>query len=89
MDKTTIRNFYIAYGHEVTAEEMQLINDMLLIWKKTETATGRNPAMMRKGIQFGMMLARGIDAGVITLRPVKKKRQAVSETAGAKTETAE
>lgn len=81
MDKYMVVDFNTAYGRELTAEEEQTVNDMLGVWGKLETSVSKNPALVRKGIVFGMGLAAGIQNGAIKLRkPRPKKVAKASET---------
>ena len=74
MDRTLFLDFNKAYGTEATAEEKQLVNDLLNLWGKLEPTAGRNPAFYRRGILFGMALQKGINAGEIKLRPVRRNK---------------
>ena len=76
MDRTLFLDFNKAYGTEATAEEKQLVNDLLNLWGKLEPTAGRNPAFYRRGILFGMALQKGIDSGEIKLRKVRASRKA-------------
>ena len=75
MDRTLFLQFNKAYATEATPEETQLVNDLLNVWGKLETTAAKNPAMYRRGILFGLALQKGIDAGEIVLKPVRKSRK--------------
>ena len=85
MNKTQVQNFNRAYSYDPTEKEAQLITDTLAVWAKLEPATAKNPALIRKGIIFGMGLAAALAAGEITLPQVKKKT-ARTNPKGEKTE---
>ncbi len=74
MDRTLFWDFNKAFAAEATAEEKQLVNDLLTVWGKLETGAGKNPAIYRRGILFGMALQKGINAGEIKLRPVRRNK---------------
>lgn len=76
MDRTLFLQFNRAYSTEATPEEKQLANDLLTVWGKLEATAGKNPAMYRRGILFGMALQKGIASGDIVLKPVRKNRKA-------------
>lgn len=80
MNKNTVMNFNRAFSYEPTAAESQLVNELLAVWGKLEPAAAKNPALLRKGVVFGMGLAAALAAGKITLPPVKEK------TAGKRTQ---
>lgn len=73
MNKNTVINFNRAYSYSPTAEEKQLITELLSVWGKLEPSVGKTPATIRKGILFGMGLAAALAAGEIVLPPVKEK----------------
>lgn len=74
MNKNTVVSFNKAYSFEATEQEAQLVNEMLLVWGKLESSVGKTPAAIRKGILFGMGLARALAAGEIVAPPVRAKR---------------
>lgn len=80
MNKTQVQNFNQAYSYEPAEQEAQLINDTLAVWARLEPVAAKNPALLRKGVVFGMGLAAALAAGKITLPPVKEK------TAGKRTQ---
>lgn len=80
MDKRTVIAFNKAYATEPTERELQFVNDLLTVWGKLEPGAGKNPAIYRKGILFGMAVQKGIDAGVIPLPEAKPKRKAKTVT---------
>ena len=57
MNKKTVKMFYEAYGYEPTESEQTTIKDMMGIWAKMEKSVAKNPAILRKGIVFGLGLA--------------------------------
>ena len=73
MDRRNVIEFNAAYGYEPTPEERQLIENLLAVWGKLEKAAAKNPALIRKGILFGMGLQSALATGKIILRPVKEK----------------
>lgn len=73
MNKTQVQNFNKAFTFEPTEQEAQLITDTLAVWAKLEPSTAKTPALIRKGVVFGMGLAAALAAGEIALPPVKKK----------------
>ncbi len=75
MDRKLFIDFNKAYSVEPTAEERQLVNDMLTVWGKLDTTATKHPAMYRQGILFGMALQRAITAGDICLKPVRRNRK--------------
>lgn len=80
MTKTQIKNFNLAYSYEPTDKEAQLITDVLAVWGKLEPSAAKSPALLRKGVVFGLGLAAALAAGKISLPEVKAK------TAGKKTQ---
>ncbi len=82
MERSLVIGFNTVYAIEATPEEKQLVNDLLTVWGKLEPTVGKNPALVRKGILFGLALQKEIKGGVIKLRPVrrKNKNQAKEET---------
>ena len=75
MDRSMVIDFNRAYSMEATPEERQLVTDLLTVWGKFEAAAGKNPALIRKGILYGMALQKLIAAGEIAIRPIRGKRQ--------------
>ncbi len=75
MDRTLFLDFNKAYAAEPTAEERQLVGDLLAVWGKLDTTAAKHPAMYRQGILFGMALQRAITAGEIVLKPVRRNRK--------------
>lgn len=75
MDRTLFLDFNRAYAAEPTAEERQLVGDLLAVWGKLEPTAAKHPAMYRQGILFGMALQRAITAGEIVLKPVRRSRK--------------
>lgn len=73
MNKKQVISFNQAYSYEPTEQEAQLVNDMLAVWGKLEPAAAKSPATIRKGIVFGLGLAKAVSRGEIVLPPVKKK----------------
>lgn len=67
--------FNEAYATEVTAEEKQLVSDVLAVWGKLDATAAKNPALLRRGIVFGIGLQKSLTAGKIVLRPIRPKRQ--------------
>ena len=63
MNKQAVRVFNEAYGYEPTEKEKATVKDMLAVWGKMEKSASRNPALLRKGIVFGMGLALALLAG--------------------------
>jgi hypothetical protein len=57
MNKEAVKVFYKAYGYEPTEQEKATVKDMLALWAKLEKSASRNPAILRKGIVFGLGLA--------------------------------
>ena len=74
MIKSQVLSFNAAYSYEPSPEENQLGGDMLAVWGKLEPAAAKNPALIRKGIIFGMGLAAALEAGEIVAPPVRAKR---------------
>ncbi len=79
MDKRTVLAFNQAYATEPTEQERQFVNDLLTVWGKLEPTAGRNPAMYRRAVLFGMALQKGIDAGEILLPAVRTKRKGTAK----------
>ena len=75
MDKKLFMAFNAAYTAEPTAEETQLVNDLLLVWGKFEPCAAKNPALIRRGVLFGMQLQKSIAAGSVVPLPVRAKRK--------------
>ena len=75
MDRKLVLNFNAAYAAEAAPEEKQLVNDLLVVWGKLEPAAGKNPALIRKGVLFGMSLQKEIANGNIKLWPVRKRNE--------------
>ncbi|GEM_PF-3389491 len=75
MDKGMVVAFNEAYATEVTAEEKQLVSDVLAVWGKLDATAAKNPALLRRGIVFGIGLQKSLTAGKIVLRPIRPKRQ--------------
>ena len=63
MNKEAVKVFYKAYGYEPTEQEKATVKDMLALWAKLEKSASRNPAILRKGIVFGLGLAFSLLAG--------------------------
>lgn len=63
MNKQAVKQFYEAYGYEPTESEKATVKDMLAVWAKMEKAAAKNPALLRKGIVFGLGLAFSLMAG--------------------------
>ena len=80
MDKRTVLAFNKAYATEPAERELHLVNDLLTVWGKLEPNAGKNPAIYRKGILFGMAVQKGIDAGEISFPEAKPKRKAKTVT---------
>lgn len=57
MNKEAVKVFYRAYGYEPTEQEKATVKDMLAVWAKLEKPASKNPALLRKGIVFGLGLA--------------------------------
>ena len=81
MDRRIVIDFNKAYSKEATPEEQQLVTDLLAVWGKFEAAAGKNPALFRKGILYGMALQKLIAAGEVSIRPLREKRQATKPEA--------
>jgi len=79
MDRKLVLAFNTAYTADATAEEKQLVNDMLQVWGKLEPAAAKNPSIFRKGILFGLSMQKAITAGQITIPPVRAKRPATKQ----------
>ncbi len=75
MERTLVISFNTVYAAEATPEEKQLVNDLLTVWGKLEPAAGKNPALIRKGVLFGMALQKAITSGNVKLRPIKGKNK--------------
>ncbi len=75
MDKGMVVAFNEAYATEVTAEEKQLVSDVLAVWGKLDATAAKNPALLRRGIVFGIGLQKSLTAGKIVLRPVRPSRK--------------
>ena len=80
MDKSTVIAFNTAYAAEPTEAEKQLVNDLLSVWGKLEPAAKKNPALLRRGVLFGMALQSHIAAGKIALPEVRAKRKEKTAT---------
>lgn len=80
MDKRTILAFNQAYATEPTEQERQFVESLITVWGKLEPGAGKNPAIYRKGILFGMAVQKGIDAGEISFPEAKPKRKAKTVT---------
>ena len=89
MDRRIVIDFNKAYGMEATPEERQLVTDLLTVWGKFETAAAKNPALIRKGILYGMALQKLIAAGEVSIRPLREKRQGTKPEAQAEKTTPE
>ena len=89
MDKTLVVDFYKVFAGVTTAEEIQLVNELLAVWGKLEKSPAKNPAMFRRGIVFGLSLQKAIAAGDIILRPVRLKKQKTSQKEMKSSEEAE
>ncbi len=76
MNKYLVAGFNAVYSAEATPEEKQLVNDMLTVWGKFDSAAAKNPAMFRKGILFGLAMQKAINARKILIPPVREKRKA-------------
>ena len=74
MDRRVVIDFNTAYSYEPTPEEKQLIADLLTVWGKLEASAGKNPALIRKGIVFGMGIKAAMANGDIIPRPVREKK---------------
>lgn len=74
MNRNTVTSFNLAYSYEPTGEVTQLIGDLLTVWGKLEPAAAKNPALIRKGIIFGLGLAEAIQKGEIKPEPLRAKR---------------
>lgn len=79
MDKRTVIAFNKAYATEPTERELQFVNDLLTVWGKLEPGAGRNPAIYRRAILFGIGLQKGIETGEITLPEARAKRKAKTQ----------
>jgi hypothetical protein len=75
MDKKTVIAFNVCYAAVTTEAQKQLVNDLLFIWGKLEPAAKKNPALLRRGVLFGMALQSHIEAGNIALPEVRAKRK--------------
>ena len=75
MDKRTVIAFNKAYAADPTDKELQFVNDLLTVWGKLEPAAGKNPAIYRRGVLFGMALQKALATGEITLPEAKTKRK--------------
>lgn len=67
MDKKTVLAFNAAYAAEPTKEEAQLVNDLLSVWAKLEPAAKKHPAIIKRGVFFGMAIQKAIAAGAVAL----------------------
>lgn len=76
MNKKQVLAFNQAYSYEPTAAESQLVTELLTVWGKLEPAASKNPALIRKGIVFGLGLAAALEAGTVALPPVRVKKTA-------------
>lgn len=74
MDRSLVVDFNTAFIGEATAEEKQLINELVNVWGKIDLTVAKNPAIFRRGILFGMSMQKAIARGKISLRPVREKR---------------
>ena len=74
MKRTQVTNFNTAYSYEPSSEMKQLIDDLLTVWGKLEPAAAKNPALIRKGVIFGLGLAKAVQRGQITPEPLRGKR---------------
>ena len=74
MDKYLVVDFNTAYGRELTAEEEQTVTDMLGVWGKLEASVAKSPALVKKGIVFGLGLAAGVQRGSIKMRKPRPKK---------------
>lgn len=89
MDRRIVIDFNKAYSMEAAPEERQLVTDLLTVWGKFETAAAKNPALIRKGILYGMALQKLIAAGEVSFRPIRGKRQGPKPEAPAEKGTPE
>ena len=80
MDRKLVLNFNAAYAAEAAPEEKQLVNDLLVVWGKLEPAAAKNPALIRKGVLFGMSLQKAITEGRIILPEEHKHPQHITKT---------
>ena len=83
MDRRAVIDFNVAYSYEPTKEEQQLIAELLTVWGKLETSAAKNPALIRKGITFGLGLRDAMAKGQIIPRPAKAKRAGTKAAASA------
>lgn len=58
MNKKTVMKFYQAYGYEPSQETEKVIKDVLAVWAKTDKNVAKSPALLRKGVVFGLGLAK-------------------------------
>ena len=79
MDRTLFLDFNRAYAAEPTAEERQLVNDLLTVWGKLDSTAAKHPAMYRQGILFGIALQKAIAAGEVELLPVRRNRKGTAK----------
>ncbi len=75
MEKNMVVAFNTVYVSGASAEEKQILNDMLSIWGRLDTAVAKNPATYRRGILFGLAMEKAISKGEILLRPVREKKR--------------
>lgn len=86
MDRRTVIAFNTVYAAEPTDREKQLVNELLAVWGRFETAAAKTPAIYRKGIFFGLALQKALTAGRVLLPEVKAKRKDKTEPEQLETE---
>ncbi len=58
VNKKIVLRFNEVYAMEPSAAGKKAAEEMLFVWGKFEPNVAKNPALIRKGILFGMSLAR-------------------------------
>ena len=79
MDKRIVMDFYLAFAYDADSQTKAIIEDVLAAWCKMDRGVSKNPALVRKGIVFGIGLAEGLRSGKIrqrrTVKPAAEPRQ--------------
>ncbi len=59
-NKKTVLRFNEVYAAEPGETEKKIAEEMINVWGKFEPGVAKNPALIRKGVLFGISLARQI-----------------------------
>ncbi len=78
MEKNLVVDFYKVYSHDAERETEQTVNDLMAVWARLDKTVAKNPSVIRKGISFGMALAKCLADGSVKIHQPKKKPAAAS-----------